>query len=238
MKSILLAGVLLALLSGLASCKKDDKIEEEVSLSISNTGAYTLTLPKTVNFTANAPGADKVSWDFGDGNTAIGFEVSNAYSDFGCYRVKATATRGGSAVIAEAYVPVTFYRRMVVNAVEVLQIPPSKPGGIDWDAGDLPDLRCRIIFPGDTVWESNAVIANSDQGSFTVIPVRGSYTFGRSTRFEVYDDDPGNNPDRELIGRIDYRFCNVLPDSGASAIDSVVISNGALRLNLKYNFIN
>lgn len=236
-KPFLLSSLIL-LTALIASCKKEDEASDSVSLSISAGSGYSLTLPKTVTFVANAPGAESVTWDFGDGNTGTGTEVSNVYTAFGCYKVKATARKGGTSSTAELDLSVSFYRRMVVNAVEVLQIPPSKPGGIDWDAGDLPDLRCRIIFPGDTIWESNAVISNSDKGTFNIIPVRGTYLFDRVTRFEIYDDDPGSDPNREIMGRIDYRFCPVVPDTGASPIDSVIVSNGALRLNVKYTFIN
>lgn len=236
-KQFLLPALLLSV-SVFNSCKKEDESSDSVSLSISAGSGYSLTLPKTVNFIANAPGAESVTWDFGDGNTATGNEVSNVYTAFGCYKVKATARKDGSSSTAELDLSVSFYRRMVINAVEVVQIPPSKPGGIDWDAGDLPDLRCKIIFPGDTVWESTAVIINSDQGTFNIIPVRGTYLFDRATRFEIYDDDPGSDPNREIMGRIDYRFCPVVPDTGASPIDSVIVSNGALRLNVKYTFIN
>ena len=46
----------------------------------------------TVLLSANSPNADQVLWDFGDGNTGEGMDVTHTYASTGIFQITATAT--------------------------------------------------------------------------------------------------------------------------------------------------
>lgn len=227
--------VCLILLSAFVGCKKDTEESNPPGISFTHTSSYTLSIPAVVTFTAASPNADNITWDFGDGTSAFGFNVQHSFTAFGNYKVKATAFKSGLSASQTKDVPVTFFRRAVVKEVEVLQIPTYKAGGIDWDPGTMPDLSLKITFPGDTVYESPGVLNNVETGVFNIVPPKGSFSLADPVTFGVYDVDVGNVPDRELIGAAKFKFCDVLPDTTVYT-DSVQISSGALRLRLKFEF--
>ncbi|MBL7924819.1 MAG: PKD domain-containing protein, partial [Bacteroidia bacterium] len=107
MKSSLLLTLFALLL--LQACKKDDEADSPPSISFSSTGGYTLNLPLTVVFTANSPGAESISWDFGDGTFGQGFSVQHSYTAYGNYKVKATASKAGLSSTYIRDLPVTFH---------------------------------------------------------------------------------------------------------------------------------
>jgi len=219
----------------LTSCKKDKEDPTAPSISFTQTSGYTLNLPATITFTASSPGSDNITWDFGDSTTAQGFNVMHTYTNYGAYKVKATATKSGLSSSSSKDVAITFHRRAVIKRIDVLQLPIYKDGGLDWDPGNFPDLTYKITFPGDTVYEATTVLNNAETGSFNVIPSRGTFILNEDIRFDIYDQDVGNVPDKELMGSIKFKFTDVLPTT-TTYIDSVQISNGAVRLQLKFEF--
>ena len=62
---------------------------------------------ESVTFTAAAPNGATVSWDFGDGSTAVGSGVSHAYAASGNYTAIATARSGASTVTGSVNVSVS-----------------------------------------------------------------------------------------------------------------------------------
>lgn len=227
--------LLIPLLWLVTACKKDKESESAPSISFTMTSGYKTTLPVNVVFTANAPSSDNVTWDFGDGTTGQGLTVNHTYSSYGAYNVKATATKSGLSATFSKFLAVTFHRRAVIKKVEVLQTPALKPGGMDWDPGNFPDLTYEIVFPGDTTFVSGTVLNDSETGTFNVIPSQGTFIFNEDIKFNIYDKDVGNVPDKELMGAVRFKFTSVLPDT-TIYVDSVQVNSGALRLMLKYEF--
>lgn len=227
--------LLISFLFLLTTCKKDKESESAPSISFTMTSGYKTTLPVNVVFTANAPSADNVTWDFGDGTTGQGLTVNHTYSNYGAYKVKATATKSGLSSTFSKDLAITFHRRAVIKKIEVLQTPTLKPGGVDWDPGNFPDLTYDIVFPGDTTFVSTTVLNDAETGSFNVIPSQGTFIFNEDIKFNIYDKDVGNVPDKELMGTVRFKFTSVLPDTPAY-VDSVQVNSGALRLMLKFEF--
>jgi PKD repeat protein len=219
----------------IVSCKKDKDAETAPSISFTNTSGYKTTLPVNIIFTASAPSADNVTWDFGDGTTGQGLTVNHSYTSFGGYKVKATATKSGLSSSYSKDIPITFYRRAVIKRIDVLQTPTLKPGGLDWDPGTFPDLAYDIVFPGDTTYVSGTVLNNAETGSFNVIPSQRTFIFNEDIKFNIYDKDVGNVPDKELMGTVRFKFTSVIPDTTVY-VDSVQVNSGALRLMLKFEF--
>ena len=219
----------------IAACKKDKESDSAPSISFTQTSGYSQTLPVNIVFTASAPTADNVTWDFGDGTTGQGLTVNHSYSSFGGYKVKATATKSGLSSSNSKDIPVTFYRRAVIKKIDVLQTPTLKPGGLDWDPGNLPDLAYDIVFPGDTTYVSGTVLNNAETGSFNVVPSQGTFILNEDIKFNIYDKDVGNVPDKELMGTVRFKFTSVIPDTTVY-VDSVQVNSGALRLILKFEF--
>ena len=219
----------------IAACKKDKESDSAPSISFTQTSGYSQTLPVNIVFTASAPSADNVTWDFGDGTTGQGLTVSHSYTTFGGYKVKATATKSGLSSSFTKDIPITFYRRAVIKRIDVIQTPTFKAGGLDWDPGDFPDLAFDIIFPGDTTYVSGTVLNNAETGSFNVVPSQGTFILNEDIKFNIYDKDVGNVPDKELMGTVRFKFTSVIPDSTVY-VDSVQVNSGALRLMLKFEF--
>ncbi len=219
----------------IAACKKDKESDSAPSISFTQSSGYSQTLPVNIVFTAVAPSADNVTWDFGDGTTGQGLTVNHSYSSFGGYKVKATATKSGLSSSYSKDIPITFYRRAVIKRIDVLQTPTLKPGGLDWDPGDFPDLAYDIVFPGDTTYISGTVLNNAETGSFNVVPSQGTFVLNEDIKFNIYDKDIGNVPDKELMGTVRFKFTSVIPDTTVY-VDSVQVNSGALRLMLKFEF--
>ncbi|MFN8155558.1 MAG: PKD domain-containing protein [Bacteroidia bacterium] len=229
--------LILGLATFIAGCKKDSADDEAApSISFTATGNYSITLPVTVTFTAAAANADQVTWDFGDTTTAQGLTVQHTYTAFRNYKVKATAVRGDQSTTITKDIPVTFFRKVDVKGIRVMQIPPFKAGGKEWDAGDDPDLMYSITFPGDTLYESATVLNNTTTGNFTIAPPRSTYNFVDDVKIQLYDKDTGNVPDRENIGYIKFKFCDYLP-STVNYVDSIDLSSNSLRVIVKFDFI-
>lgn len=216
------------------ACKKDEEEVVPPNISFTYSSAYCQTLPAVIVFTASSSG-ESIVWDFGDGTSGSGFSVQHTYTAFGNYIVKATATKSGLTSIHSKNIPVSFHRRAVIKELEILQVPTFKFGGIDWDPGTLPDLSYKITFPGDTVYQPATVLNNVENGIFSIIPPKGTFNFSDDVSFEVYDIDAGNVPDRELMGTVKFKFAQVLPVSPVYT-DSVQITNGSIRLKLKFEF--
>lgn len=71
------------------SCRKEP-------LACFNADSYDVNIGQTVTFTSCSVDADKMKWDFGDGNTAEGNTVTHSYSAYGDYSVKHVAeTKNG-----------------------------------------------------------------------------------------------------------------------------------------------
>ena len=223
------------LLGLIVSCKKDKDAETAPSISFTNTSGYKTTLPVNIIFTASAPSADNVTWDFGDGTTGQGLTVNHTYATYGAFKVKATATKAGLSASFSKDIAITFHRRAVIKRIDVLQTPTLKPGGLDWDPGNFPDLAYDIVFPGDTTYVSGTVLNNVETGSFNVIPSQGTFIFNEDIKFNIYDKDVGNVPDKELMGTVRFKFTSVLPVN-TTYTDSVQVNSGALRLLLKFEF--
>ncbi len=89
------------LLLVLSACKKNDKIRDlgtpPTSDQVKFTATPTANNANVINFVNQSPGFEAV-WDFGNGNTAVGNNVTASYPLGGSYTVKLTiATNAGSA---------------------------------------------------------------------------------------------------------------------------------------------
>ena len=229
--------LLIAVTFLMAGCKKDNSDDETPpSITVTATGNYSITLPVTVTFTASAPDADEVKWDFGDSTYATGVSVQHSYTAFRNYKVKVTATRGSNATTIVKDVPVTFFRKVDVKAIRIMQIPPFKSGGKEWDSGDDPDLTYDITFPGDTLYTPTAVANNTTTAYFSIAPPKSTYNFTDDINIRLYDKDAGSIPDKENIGYIKFKFCDYLP-STVNYVDSIDLSSNSVRVVVKFDFV-
>lgn len=221
----------------IVSCKKEnDDASTPPSITFTATSGYTITVPKTITFTASAPDADQVNWDFGDGSTGQGLTVQHSYTAYKNYKVKATAVKGSSSTTVTKDVPVTFFTRVDVKGLRVIQIPPYKSGSQEWDAGDDPDITYRITFPGDTIYDAPSVLNNTSSGYFSIVPPQSTYIFTDDVKIQLFDKDTGSVPDQETIGILKFKFCDYLP-STVSYPDSIDISTSSMRVILKIGYV-
>lgn len=70
-------------------CKKEDP---PIANFTAKSSAY---LTESVSFRSTSENADKITWEFGDGKTAIGESVQHAYQESGMFNVKLTAENEG-----------------------------------------------------------------------------------------------------------------------------------------------
>ena len=94
--------------------------------SDSNTG--TVGQPVAFSVAATDPGGNQLSytWNFGDGSSAVGANVSHVFGAFGIYTVTVTVSDGTNAVASTL--------NFVVNAVDTTG---SNVAGADWDVAAL-----------------------------------------------------------------------------------------------------
>ena len=94
--------------------------------SVSNTG--TVGQPVAFSVAATDPGGNQLSytWNFGDGSSAVGANVSHVFGAFGIYTVTVTVSDGTNAVASTL--------NFVVNAVDTTG---SNVAGADWDVAAL-----------------------------------------------------------------------------------------------------
>lgn len=229
--------LLLALVLLVVSCKKDEGDDEAPTITFTASSGYApLPLPKIITFSASASGADQIIWDFGDGSTGQGSTVQHAYTAYGNYKVRATALRGSLSASLTKDLPITFYRRASIKSIRVLQVPVFKPGGVDWDPADNPDLMYQIILPGDTIIAPSTVISNSTTGLFSLTPPEEVFSFTDDIRIDLFDADPGNVPDKENMGFLKFRFSQVIPAT-VNYVDSIDLRSTSMRMMVKFEFI-
>ncbi|RZK54791.1 MAG: hypothetical protein EOO91_15300 [Pedobacter sp.] len=107
------------MLTILASCKKDDSVNElgktPTSADVQFTVTPTSTNANIVNFKSNSPGF-KAIWDFGNGATAEGVDAQASYPLAGTYTIKLTiVTDGGYASTTKTVVIATTNPAMLTD---------------------------------------------------------------------------------------------------------------------------
>ncbi|MDX2430409.1 MAG: PKD domain-containing protein, partial [Bacteroides sp.] len=82
--------------------------------------------PYTINFTTTSSNASSFSWEFGDGNVAVGAEATHTYLQSGEYMVKVTATGDGGEAMATKDVSIA------ASISEILSGGPDAMNGKTW----------------------------------------------------------------------------------------------------------
>jgi hypothetical protein len=99
----------------------------------------------TVEFSANIAGNASVTWDFGDGNQAIGNPVTHTYSSTGTYEVSCIATNATCSDTAIAFVEVgsTVGEALVINTD--MRLYPN-PGNGQFKLSGLPNTGAYQVL--------------------------------------------------------------------------------------------
>jgi hypothetical protein len=217
----------------ISSCKKEEDTIGSFDFIYKNTVDG---LNDTVFFSAVGD-FESVTWDFGDGSTAEGIEVYHIYSSFDCFSVSATAKKGSATKQVSKNVSVTKFKRFIVSSVEVLQIPLLAGNGQDFDPNDDPDLVLKLQMPDDSIYQCPITISNSRTGNFILSPPQETNLIGQTIKFYLYDRDNGSVPDLYSIGSVGLNTCPPIPNvNSTSYVDSVTISGGSIRLEIKYTW--
>lgn len=82
--------------------------------------------PYMINFTTTSSNASSFSWEFGDGNVAVGAEATHTYLQSGDYTVKVTAKGDGGEAMATKDVSIA------ASISEILSGGPSATNGKTW----------------------------------------------------------------------------------------------------------
>ncbi len=125
--------------------------------------------PVIVNFSLESENADKVLWDFGDGETSNMPSAMHEYTQPGTYEVTLTVFNGDhSDEITKEIVIEEPASRLLVQELKVLTFPNVNPMGESWDtesgASAFPDLY--VTFTGSQIDE----LPNLREANFTNTP--------------------------------------------------------------------
>jgi hypothetical protein len=220
-----------------SSCKKEEEITiESFDFTIENS---VVGFNDTVFFAAIGNDFESVSWNFGDGSTGEGIEVNHNYSAFDCFSVSATAKKGNASKTITKNVAVTKFKRLIITSVEVLQIPILAGAEQDYDPNDDPDLVLKLKMPEDSIYQCPITISNSRTGNFLIFPPQETNSIGQTIKFYLYDRDNGSVPDLYSIGSASLNVCPKIPTvNSASYVDSATISDGGVRMKVKFTWGN
>lgn len=121
-------------LASFSSCKKDP-------LSCASADKTSALTDESITFTSCSENSERISWDFGDGNTEEGNSVTHSYSKAGTYLVKMVAyskkdkdwdkTAMIITVSAPPVAPVPAKRYLTKIVLKV--VPAKNSSGNDWD---------------------------------------------------------------------------------------------------------
>jgi len=144
--------------------------------------------PITFSATANSSDTISFTWDFGDGGSAAGQEVTHSYSQPGDYQVTVTASTGcGLTQSASHTVPVVLDAilefqpasvevSLPIGASEVFTLTLSNLGGVtlDWTLAEAPEvdrltelLSAGTILPGGSEAVDLTLTAPLLDGTYT-----------------------------------------------------------------------
>ena len=149
MKKIIQYLFLLLAGAGMLACSDDDGPGPAPSASFTIEAPEGLKADKTVNFTSTSENAVSYFWSFGDGNTAIGREVSHVYSKPGDYTVTLEATGNGQRDLASELItiePIEAYIYFIDNdALKLRRISLVNPSQVT-DVFDLPGFSFGLAY--------------------------------------------------------------------------------------------
>ncbi len=172
----------------------------------------------TVHLAANSPSANQVTWDFGDGSTGEGLEVTHTYATSGSYEINATAmnafgTTPFSMSANPAYNTVYFEApdNMVINEVEGITISSPTEDmiqSINWEINGIyvsSNYSHAIGFnqPGTYELEVTITDINGCQSDFVQIIEVGTVGTRDLTEANIRIQP---NPTRDLIHLLDLQI--------------------------------
>lgn len=150
-------------------------------------GSFTITsngscAPLSVTFTNDIAHANQTSWDFGDGTTGTGHQVTHTYNNVGVYTVTMTATSlGGCTYQSTQTVRVTgvsgswtYQSGFICEDVPVrFEVTGTNIQTLNWDLGDGTTLtnnqqilHHQYLFPGTYV--PSVVLQSADGCTYTL----------------------------------------------------------------------
>ncbi len=172
----------------------------------------------TVYLAANAPNANQVNWDFGDGNTGAGLVVSHTYATTGNYEINATAMNAfGSTPFSMSASPnynsVYFVapENMLVNEVENVTISSPTEDmiqSINWEINGIyvsSNYSHSVGFnqPGTYELEVTITDINGCQSDFDQVIEVGTVGTRDLTNANIRIQP---NPTRDLIHLLDLQI--------------------------------
>lgn len=145
------------------SCKKDPK----ACASADNTSVQT---GESITFTNCSENSERITWDFGDGNTDEGNSVSHSYTKAGNYLVKMVAYSrkdkdwDKTELLVTVTNPPAPLKRYLTKIV-LKSFAAKNPGNNDWDSGaeliasgPEPDVRVKFgLSTGEWTVETSTI---------------------------------------------------------------------------------
>jgi PKD repeat protein len=196
--------ILICLALSIASCKKDKEEERKqafVDFTYSGNIGYA---PVTVHFVSTPTAAGTVEWDFGDGSTGSGINVSHAYDSAGFYTVGCTLNASSGQSHKTKKINVSPYTSLSIYRIDGIAAA-TKPGGATWDTGFQdtdPDLFFRVYSSSGTQLTpetGNPFIPDVFNIQYPVIPDILISDFENPFTVKFLDYDPAATAD-DVIG--------------------------------------
>ncbi len=214
----------------------------------------------TVYLAANSPNADQVIWDFGDGTTGEGMEVTHTYTTTGTFEISATATNTTGETpfalsVSPDYKPVFFTapENMLINESENISIispPEDRILNIAWELDDnyVTNVYAHSLsFDQIGIYELKVVIMDIDGCVSELTETIEVGTVGTED-FTTANIRVQPNPTKDLIQVLDlqtldhgYSLClintigqRVYQQTPAPGIEQLTIEMGNLPAGVYY----
>ena len=135
--------------AGFFACSDDEGAGPAPTAGFATEAPDGFKVDKTINFSSNSENAVSYVWSFGDGNTAIGKNVSHVYSAPGDYTVTLEATGNGQRDLASESItiePIEAYIYFIDNdALKLRRISLADPSQVS-DVFDLPGFSFGLAY--------------------------------------------------------------------------------------------
>lgn len=188
--------ILLAVITGLASCGKDNSPKVEIFYEYDDTDA------KTVHFSAKTEGAESFEWNFGDEATSTEEEASHTYATTGKYAVSLTVTGEGGETTAKRDVTIATLKELIAGMEDdpdgktwklSTVVTASNIDGVGYindnlDPNYMPGTDNMLSFI-DMESEYDNLFTFKYDGSYKVDPVNGTVLAGWVYGYREMSDD-------------------------------------------------
>jgi hypothetical protein len=204
------------------SCKQEDDSDPALYIDYFCFGNHG-NAPVTVHFQVMGTVNGTITWDFGDGATGSGAEVTHIYNTIGYYKVTARLDNGTGTASKSRYINVSPYTKIKVESIDVIA-PGLKDDATEWDDPPYPspDLYAKIFNTnGIELMDTLGYIYYPDTFFFHRDYTPDLEITGFENRFimQVFDSDPATFAD-DIIGTYTFQPTDFIP-ADASFPDSL-----------------